>query len=254
MGFINSVWCFEIAFPLKLSEHFALQVWVFYCVWLWNYKWSLIFPCNRFRKRPSRILSNILVVNKVLVDLATKPNQFLSISPIQTAECRYVMKSISHPYTFKSNFQLMKLVEFQHWSGSSMCPVVWFREEFKTKCHQDRASSGPLITAHLFTTEQKTHMPVTGAFAENPAFHGPVGFHSFKQKIWTILLWALIYWLPPNDKVIKYNFHFKMPFIFSFFGNKHLISSSKHMKNKVLWEGQSMGLYQRVNDSIISLP
>lgn len=25
IGFINSVWCFEIAFPLKLSEHFALQ-------------------------------------------------------------------------------------------------------------------------------------------------------------------------------------------------------------------------------------
>lgn len=24
-GFINSIWCFEIAFPLKLSERFALQ-------------------------------------------------------------------------------------------------------------------------------------------------------------------------------------------------------------------------------------
>ena len=24
-GFINSIWCFEIAFPLKLSEHFAFQ-------------------------------------------------------------------------------------------------------------------------------------------------------------------------------------------------------------------------------------
>ena len=77
----------------------------------------------------------------------------------------------------------MKLVEFQHLSGSSMCPVVWFREEFEIKC-PDRQAMPPQASDRCPPVyhRTKTHMPVTGAFAEDPAFHGPVGFHSFQRS------------------------------------------------------------------------
>lgn len=151
----------------------------------------------------------------------------------------------------------MKLVNstlkwFQHVS----CCLV-FREEFKTKCHQDVPPQSLWSLPTCLPQNKNTHASNWGLAERTQPFMALWVFTVFKEakdldySASNLITEAC---LPPNDKVIKMQlFHFKMPFIFSFFGNKHLISSSKHMKIKSC-EGQSMGLYQRVNDSIISLP
>ena len=153
--------------------------------WLWNYKWILIFPCNRFRKWPVGYLVTFPQVVKKSSDGSGHQTQSVPQSQSKHSNCwMQVCYEIHQSYIYLNTFQFMKLDVYQHLSGSSMCPVVWFREEFKIKCPDRQISSGPcllrpLTTAHLFTTEQKHS---NWGLCRGASLSWPCGFSQFSKK------------------------------------------------------------------------